>query len=85
MIIPNVCSRQSHKGYTVHTRARRSLIAILILALITITGVVPAWADQHDVPFEATIERARTILVDHIAQHGAFEVTCLGGILVCRC
>ncbi|MET8720038.1 class I SAM-dependent methyltransferase [Streptomyces misionensis] len=43
-----------------------------------------AWADQHDVPFEATIERARTILVDHIARHGAFEVTCLGGILVCR-
>lgn len=43
-----------------------------------------AWADQHDVPFEATIERARTILVDHIARHGAFEITCLGGILVCR-
>ncbi|MER5215614.1 class I SAM-dependent methyltransferase [Streptomyces sp. NPDC002838] len=43
-----------------------------------------AWADQHDVPFEATIERARAILVDHIAQYGAFEVTCLGGILVCR-
>ena len=41
-----------------------------------------AWADQHDVPFEATIERARAILVDHIAQHGAFDVTCLGGILV---
>ncbi|CAM5342730.1 hypothetical protein SHIRM173S_12119 [Streptomyces hirsutus] len=38
-----------------------------------------AWADQHDVPFEATIERARRILVDHIAQFGAFEVTCLGG------
>jgi SAM-dependent methyltransferase len=43
-----------------------------------------AWADQHDVPFEATIERARTILGEHIAQHEAFEVTCLGGILVCR-
>lgn len=43
-----------------------------------------AWADQHDVPFEATIERARAILVDHIAQHGTFEVTCLGGILVCH-
>jgi len=43
-----------------------------------------AWADQHDVPFEATIERARAILVDHIAQHGVFEITCLGGILVCR-
>lgn len=42
-----------------------------------------AWADQHDVPFEATIERARTILVDHIAQHGTFEITCLGGVLVC--
>ncbi|MGW1712215.1 class I SAM-dependent methyltransferase [Streptomyces sp. NPDC002156] len=43
-----------------------------------------AWADQHDVPFEVTIERAHAILVDHIALHGAFEVTCLGGILVCR-
>ncbi|MGI5437714.1 class I SAM-dependent methyltransferase [Streptomyces shenzhenensis] len=43
-----------------------------------------AWADQHDVPFDATIARARSILLDHIAQHGAFEVTCLGGILVCR-
>ncbi|MFE7972327.1 class I SAM-dependent methyltransferase [Streptomyces shenzhenensis] len=44
-----------------------------------------AWADQHDVPFDATIARARSILLDHIAQHGAFKVTCLGGILVCRC
>lgn len=43
-----------------------------------------AWADQHDVPFEATIERARTILDEHIARHGAFEIRCMGGILVCR-
>ncbi|MDW6060047.1 class I SAM-dependent methyltransferase [Streptomyces sp. FXJ1.4098] len=43
-----------------------------------------AWADQHDVPFQATVERARTILVEHIARHGAFEITCLGGILVCH-
>ncbi|MEU9881378.1 class I SAM-dependent methyltransferase [Streptomyces phaeochromogenes] len=43
-----------------------------------------AWADQHDVPFEATIERARMILADHIARNGTFEVRCLGGILVCR-
>ncbi|WP_019889358.1 class I SAM-dependent methyltransferase [Streptomyces purpureus] len=43
-----------------------------------------AWADQHEVPFEATIERARTILADHIARKGTFEVRCLGGILVCR-
>jgi hypothetical protein len=39
---------------------------------------------EHDVPFEATIERARTILVGHIVQHGTFEITCLGGVLVCR-
>ncbi|KUJ65288.1 transcriptional regulator [Streptomyces albus subsp. albus] len=43
-----------------------------------------AWADQHDVPFEATIARAREILTDHITRNGAFEVSCLGGILVCR-
>jgi hypothetical protein len=43
-----------------------------------------AWADQHDVPFEATIERARTILDEHIARHGSFEIHCRGGILVCR-
>ncbi len=43
-----------------------------------------AWADQHDVPFDATIERARTILVEHIDRQGAFEITCLGGVLVCR-
>lgn len=43
-----------------------------------------AWADQHEVPFEATIERARTILADHIARKGTFEVRCLGGIIVCR-
>ncbi|MFE0699085.1 class I SAM-dependent methyltransferase [Streptomyces sp. NPDC058872] len=43
-----------------------------------------AWADQHDVPFDATIDRARTLVADHIARHGAYEITCLGGILVCR-
>ncbi|MFI8433212.1 class I SAM-dependent methyltransferase [Streptomyces sp. NPDC079020] len=42
-----------------------------------------AWADQHDVPFDATIDRARTLVADHIARHGAYEITCLGGILVC--
>ncbi|WP_327323142.1 class I SAM-dependent methyltransferase [Streptomyces sp. NBC_01210] len=47
-------------------------------------GSYQAWADQHDVPFEATIERSRAILVDHITRHGAFEITCLGGILICR-
>ncbi|MFJ1745093.1 class I SAM-dependent methyltransferase [Streptomyces sp. NPDC088116] len=43
-----------------------------------------AWADQHDVPFDATIERARALLADHIARNGAFEINCAGGILVCR-
>ncbi|MGW3426968.1 class I SAM-dependent methyltransferase [Streptomyces melanosporofaciens] len=43
-----------------------------------------AWADQHDVPFDVTIERARAILADHISRHGAFEIRCKGGVLVCR-
>ncbi|WP_415951874.1 class I SAM-dependent methyltransferase [Streptomyces sp. KLOTTS4A1] len=43
-----------------------------------------AWADQHDVPFDATIDRARALVADHIARNGAYEITCLGGILVCR-
>ncbi|MGW2111162.1 class I SAM-dependent methyltransferase [Streptomyces sp. NPDC001948] len=42
-----------------------------------------AWADQHDVPFDATIDRARTLVADHIVRHGVYEITCLGGILVC--
>jgi SAM-dependent methyltransferase len=42
-----------------------------------------AWAGQHAVPFEETITRARQILTDHIARHGAFEIECLGGILIC--
>lgn len=43
-----------------------------------------AWSDQHDVPFDATIDRARTLVADHIARHGTYEITCRGGILVCR-
>ncbi|MGV9786174.1 class I SAM-dependent methyltransferase [Streptomyces sp. NPDC003435] len=43
-----------------------------------------AWADQHDVPFLDTVERARALLVDHLARHGSFRITCLGGVLVCR-
>lgn len=42
-----------------------------------------AWADQHDVPFGATIDRARALVASHIARYGAYEITCLGGILVC--
>ncbi|MER8071354.1 methyltransferase domain-containing protein [Streptomyces sp. NPDC094034] len=43
-----------------------------------------AWADRHDVPFDATIERSRALLDDHIARNGAFEINCLAGILICR-
>ncbi|MGW6742138.1 class I SAM-dependent methyltransferase [Streptomyces sp. NPDC055025] len=43
-----------------------------------------AWADQHDVPFDATIDRAHALLDDHIARHGTFEITSKGGILICR-
>ncbi|MFF4456647.1 hypothetical protein [Streptomyces goshikiensis] len=39
-----------------------------------------AWAEQHDVPFD----RARTLVADGIARSGAYEITCLGGILLCR-
>ncbi|MGW2016634.1 class I SAM-dependent methyltransferase [Streptomyces sp. NPDC001927] len=43
-----------------------------------------AWADQHDVPFDPTIDRARALLADRIDRHGSYEVQSLSGLLVCR-
>ncbi|MFI8101335.1 class I SAM-dependent methyltransferase [Streptomyces sp. NPDC086023] len=43
-----------------------------------------AWADQMGVPFKETVERARERVEETIQAEGAFGVTCLGGILVCR-
>jgi len=43
-----------------------------------------AWADQYDVPFDATVDRARAIVTERIARQGMFEVGCRAGILVCR-
>ncbi|WP_267241719.1 class I SAM-dependent methyltransferase [Streptomyces sp. PR69] len=43
-----------------------------------------AWAGRHGVPFEDTIARARELLTAHIDRHGAFEITCLGGLLFCQ-
>ncbi|MEU3908866.1 hypothetical protein AB0F20_34550 [Streptomyces goshikiensis] len=43
-----------------------------------------AWADQHDVPFDATIDRARSLVADDIVRNSAYEITYLDGILVCR-
>ncbi|MGY5129715.1 class I SAM-dependent methyltransferase [Streptomyces nigrescens] len=42
-----------------------------------------AWADQHAVPFAETVERAREIVSEHIERTGAFEIGCLGGMLIC--
>ncbi|NYI05552.1 class I SAM-dependent methyltransferase [Allostreptomyces psammosilenae] len=42
-----------------------------------------AWAAQAGVPFDATIQRAREILDEHIRTNGCFTITCLGGILIC--
>ncbi|WP_406452609.1 class I SAM-dependent methyltransferase [Streptomyces sp. NBC_00876] len=43
-----------------------------------------AWAVLMGVPFTETIERARRRVDEAIRAEGAFRVTCLGGILVCR-
>lgn len=42
-----------------------------------------AWAAQHDVPFDATLRRAREIVERHIDHHGAFEINAFGGLLIC--
>ncbi|WP_399088049.1 class I SAM-dependent methyltransferase [Streptomyces sp. BBFR2] len=42
-----------------------------------------AWAAQHDVPFDATLSRAQTLVERHIDQHGAFEINARGGLLIC--
>lgn len=43
-----------------------------------------AWADQCGVPFHETVGRAAEIAAATIASEGLFEITCLGGFLVCR-
>ncbi|MBQ0828258.1 class I SAM-dependent methyltransferase [Streptomyces tagetis] len=43
-----------------------------------------AWADRHEVPFDAAVDRARALAADHIARHGSYEITSRAGLLVCR-
>ncbi|WP_371657260.1 MULTISPECIES: class I SAM-dependent methyltransferase [unclassified Streptomyces] len=43
-----------------------------------------AWAGKMGVPFAETVERARERVEETIRAKGAFRITCLGGILVCR-
>ncbi|WP_372408905.1 class I SAM-dependent methyltransferase [Streptomyces luteireticuli] len=60
---------------------------------ITVTDPAPviahmasyqAWADRCGVPFDAMIQRAEEIVSQRIEKQGRFEITCLGGLLVCR-
>ncbi|WP_416975756.1 class I SAM-dependent methyltransferase [Streptomyces sp. 4F14] len=43
-----------------------------------------AWAGQMGVPFQETVERARERVDEAIRAEGAFRITCLGGVFVCR-
>ena len=43
-----------------------------------------AWTEQLGVPFQPTLDRAHELASAAIADQGHFEITCLGGILVCR-
>ncbi|WP_424187617.1 class I SAM-dependent methyltransferase [Actinokineospora sp. G85] len=40
-----------------------------------------AWADDVGVPFDETLDRAHHRLVRELERHGAFRITCRGGIL----
>ncbi|MEU1375989.1 class I SAM-dependent methyltransferase [Streptomyces triculaminicus] len=60
---------------------------------ITVTDPAPiiahmksyqAWADQHTVPFDETIQRAQELVTAAIQEDGYFEISCLGGLLVCQ-
>ncbi|MDT3396773.1 class I SAM-dependent methyltransferase [Streptomyces sp. B1866] len=43
-----------------------------------------AWAEQCGVPFRETVARAHDLVTAHIAAHGSYPITCLGGVLTCR-
>ncbi|MEU0686767.1 class I SAM-dependent methyltransferase [Streptomyces uncialis] len=66
---------------------------ILLPGVIVVTDAEPvvahlasyeAWADRMGVPFLETVGRARERVEETIRADGAFRVTCLGGVLVCR-
>lgn len=43
-----------------------------------------AWADQCGVPFDDTVNSARSLLSRIVDRDGEFRITCRGGILVSR-
>lgn len=47
-------------------------------------GSYRAWAHQTGVPFEPTLEQIRQRLNVAIERNGRFDITCLGGVIVCR-
>jgi SAM-dependent methyltransferase len=47
-------------------------------------GSYRAWAHQAGVPFEPTLQQARHRLNATIQRDGRFDITCLGGVIVCR-
>lgn len=47
-------------------------------------GSYRAWAHQAGVPFEPTLHRVRQRLNAAIERNGRFDITCLGGVIVCR-
>ncbi|WP_329561285.1 methyltransferase domain-containing protein [Streptomyces uncialis] len=66
---------------------------ILLPGVIAVTDAEPvvahlasyeAWADRMGVPFLETVGRARERVQETIRAEGAFRVTCLAGVLVCR-
>jgi SAM-dependent methyltransferase len=47
-------------------------------------GSYRAWAHQSGVPFEPTLRRVRQRLDVVIQRNARFDITCLGGVIVCR-
>ncbi|MDQ3577903.1 MAG: class I SAM-dependent methyltransferase, partial [Actinomycetota bacterium] len=45
-------------------------------------GSYRAWAESSDVPFDATLDRARYLLTAAFVRDGIFRITCRGGIVV---
>lgn len=52
--------------------------------VVTYLASYRAWANDRSLPFDETLDRARSIVQTHIDQHGSFDITCLSGILTCE-
>lgn len=43
-----------------------------------------SFARKSGTPFRETVEAAKSLLQEHLDEHGEFTITCLGGILECK-